>query len=169
MSVTAELGPVDPQVKYKNDATGKEEWISAQEYIRSYEELMAKAVSGEAKRIETLVQQLARYDARYMEQLKSAQALSESISVKLLQSGRLSRFDEDTIREKIKPFLLQEQTKSHSRMISMAEARQCGLKINEIELQSQLWHWLWELYVRANWAVSMRRKIVESARSGIAT
>ncbi len=60
MSATAELGPVDPQVKYRNDATGKDEWISAQEYVRSYEQLMEKALSGEAKRIETLVQQLAR-------------------------------------------------------------------------------------------------------------
>jgi len=170
MSATAELGPVDPQVKYRNDATGEKEWISAQEYIRSYEQLMEKAVSGQAKRIETLVQQLARYDARYMEQLKSAQDLSESISIKLLQSGMMSRFNKDTIREKIEPFLIQEQTKSHGRMITMAEAKQQGLKINEIQLRSELWNWLWELYIRANWAVSARsRKILESARSGIGT
>lgn len=168
MSATAELGPVDPQVKYKNDSKGKEEWISAQEYIRSYDELMEKAISGEAKRIETLVQQLARYDARYIEQLKSVQDLSESISVKLLKSGMMSRFTKDTIREKIKPFLLQEQTKSHSRMITIAEAKQHGLKMNEIRLQSQLWNWLWELFTRANWAVSARsRKILESSRSAI--
>ncbi|MHC4595692.1 MAG: SDH family Clp fold serine proteinase [Planctomycetota bacterium] len=170
MSATAELGPVDPQVKYRNDATGEKEWISAQEYVRSYEQLMEKAVSGEAKRIETLVQQLARYDARYIEQLKSAQALSESISIKLLQSGMMSRFTEDTIRSKISPFLIQAKTKSHSRMINMAEAKQHGLRINEILLQSELWNWLWELYIRANWAVSARsRKILESARSGIGT
>lgn len=170
MSSTAELGPVDPQVKYKNDATGEKEWISAQEYVRSYEQLMEKAVSGEAKRIETLVQQLVRYDARYIEQLKSAQALSESISIKLLQSGMMSRLTEKTIKEKISPFLIQEQTSSHGRMISMAEAKQHGLKINEIPLQSELWHWLWELFIRANMAVSIRsRKILESATSGIGT
>ncbi len=68
MSPTAELGPVDPQVKYHNYSTGEKDWISAQEYVRSYEQLMQKAVSGEAQRIETLVQQLARYDARFIEQ-----------------------------------------------------------------------------------------------------
>lgn len=168
MSATAELGPVDPQVKYKNDATGKEEWISAQEYIRSYDELMEKAITGEAKRIETLVQQLVRYDARYIEQLKSVQDLSESISVKLLKSGMMSRLNKDTIKERIKPFLLQEQTKSHSRMITIIEAKQYGLKMNEIGLQSQLWNWLWELFTRANWAVSVRsKKILETSISAI--
>ncbi len=34
MSKTAELGPVDPQVPYKDDA-GNERWISAEEYVRS--------------------------------------------------------------------------------------------------------------------------------------
>lgn len=170
MSPTAELGPVDPQVKYKNDATGEKEWISAQEYVRSYEQLMEKAISGEAKRIETLVQQLVRYDARYIEQLKSAQELSVSISIKLLKSGMLSRFTEEKITEKIKPFLIQKETKSHSRMITMTEAKDIGLKIKEIPLQSELWNWLWDLYVRADWAVSTRaHKVLESSLSGLIT
>lgn len=170
MSATAELGPVDPQVKYLNDATGEKDWISAQEYIRSYEQLMEKAVSGEAERIETLVQQLARYDARYIEQLKSAQALSEDISLKLLHSGMMSHLSEEKIKSKISPFLIQEKTQSHSRMITMTEAKEHGLKINEIQLQSELWNWLWELYIRANFAVSARsRKIIETSRSGVGT
>lgn len=170
MSTTAELGPVDPQVKYKNNATGEKEWISAQEYVRSYEQLMEKAVSGEAKRIETLVQQLVRYDARYIEQLKSAQELSESISIKLLKSGMMSRFTKEKINEKILPFLIQKETKSHSRMITMAEAKNIGLKVNEIPLQSELWRWLWELYVRADFAVSVHtRKVLESSLSGLVT
>lgn len=170
MSATAELGPVDPQVKYHNFAKGEKEWISAQEYIRSYEQLMEKAISGEAQRIETLVQQLERYDARYIEQLKSAQALSESISVKLLKSGMMSRLTEETIREKISPFLVQEETKSHGRMITMGEAKKHGLRIKEIPLRSELWNWLWELFVRANWSVTMHsRKVLETAISGLLT
>lgn len=170
MSPTAELGPVDPQVKYQNDATGKKEWISAQEYVRSYEQLMEMAISGKAKRIETLIQQLARYDARYIEQLKSAQKLSESISIKLLKSGMMSRLTKEKISEKISPFLIQEETQSHGRMITMAETKEIGLKISEIPLRSELWNWLWELFVRADWAVSVRsRKVLETSHSGIVT
>ena len=167
MSHTAELGPVDPQLKYVNDA-GREEWISAQEYVKSYERLMEKAISGEAKRLETLVQQLARYDARHIEQLRSAQALSESISIKLLKSGMMFRLSEDRIRERISPFLIQEQTMSHGRMITTVEAMKCGVKVKEIELRSVLWNLIWELFIRANWVVSTHsRKILESTATAL--
>lgn len=167
MSQTAELGPVDPQVEYVNDA-GKEVWISTQEYVNSYDELMNKATSGEAKRLETLVQQLARYDARHIEQLRSAQALSESISIKLLKSGMMSYLSEDKIQQRISPFLKQEETKSHGRMITLSEAKKCGIKIKEIALQSLLWEWIWELYIRGNWVVSTHsRKILESTTTAL--
>lgn len=167
MSPTAELGPVDPQVKYINDA-GKEVWISAEEYVSSYQELMQTAISGKAKRIEALVQQLTRYDARYIEQLKSAQALSENISIKLLRSGMMSQFTRATIKKKIQDFLIHKQTASHGRMITTAEARNCGLKIEEIELRSDLWNWVWELYIRASWPVSTgTSKILESTTTAL--
>lgn len=167
MSPTAELGPVDPQVKYYDD-NGKEQWISAEEYVRSYDELLDNATSGKAPRIEALLQQLARYDARYIEKLRSAQALSKSISVKLLQSGMMLGRTEDWIEKKISPFLLQKETSSHGRMITMAEARGYGLKIKGIDVRSRLWSSIWELYIRANFAVSLRcGKILESSLSSV--
>lgn len=48
MSSTAELGPVDPQVRYYDD-NSKEQWISAEEYVRSYDELLDRATSGKAQ------------------------------------------------------------------------------------------------------------------------
>jgi ATP-dependent protease ClpP protease subunit len=168
MSQTAELGPVDPQLKYIDDG-GQEQWISAAEYVRSYDKLMDKATSGQAQRLETIVQQLARYDARHIEKLRSAQDLSANISIKLLKSGMMSRYSDDTIRNRIAPFLVQQQTGSHGRMISMAEAKACGLKTTEIELRSELWGWIWELYIRADWTLSSGRciKILESDSSAL--
>lgn len=167
MSQTAELGPVDPQVQYVNDA-GKEVWISTQEYVNSYDELMNKATSGEAKRLETLVQQLTRYDARHIKQLRSAQALSESISIKLLKSGMMSYLSKNKIQERISPFLKQEETKSHGRMITMSESKKCGIKIKEIALRSLLWEWIWELFIRGDWVVSTHaRKILESTTTAL--
>jgi len=162
MSPTAELGPVDPQVQYTTDA-GVKEWIPAAEIVGSYQELMKTATSGKAKRIEALLQQLTRYDARYIERLKSDQALSEDISIKLLKSGMMSNLTEKTIKGKIKDFLIHKQTASHRRMISMNEAQKRGLKIEEIELRSDLWDLVWELYIRANWPVTTGlAKILES-------
>ena len=63
---------------------------------------------------------------------------------------------------------MQEETKAHGRMISMNEAKKMGLKVEEIALQSELWNCLCELFVRANWVVSVRsRKIMETTLSGI--
>lgn len=166
MSPTAELGPVDPQIKYFSDtiiSDNKGQWISAEEYVNSYEKLLKEATSGKAKRIEALIQQLSRYDARYIEQLISAQALSENISIKLLKTGMMSTFAEKTIKTKIKNFLIHKQTASHGRMITMAEAQECGLKVEEIKLKSELWNWIWEIFVRADWVVSVHsKKILES-------
>lgn len=161
MSPTAELGPVDPQIKYVDDS-GEKQWISAEEYVTSYEKLVEDATSGKAKRIEALVQQLARYDARHIEKLRSAQFLSGKISIKLLKNGMMSRCSEATIEKRIKSFLIHEHTASHGRMITMAEAKKCGLRIKEIELRSDLWEWIWELYVRGNFRVSRARKLIES-------
>lgn len=168
MGATAELGPVDPQLKYIDDK-GLEVWISAEEYVRSYDRLMELAISGEAKRLETLLQQLSRYDSRHIEQLKSSQELSKKIAIKLLKAGMMSKRKEEEIEKAIAVFLVQKEAMAHGRMISMKEAQNCGLAVKEIRLQSDLWNWLWEIFIRGNWVVSNRqtRKILESANSSV--
>jgi len=167
MSPTAELGPVDPQVKYINDL-GQETWISAEEYVSSYQSLLDRAVSDEVSRVEAIVQQLTRYDSRHIEQLKSAQALSENISIKLLKHGMMLKDSEATIKKNIVNFLIHKKTASHGRMITLEEAKKCGLKVEEIPLRSNLWNWIWELFIRADWVVSVHsNKILESNETAL--
>ncbi|MGA2173255.1 MAG: hypothetical protein ABSG82_09660 [Sedimentisphaerales bacterium] len=128
---------------------------------------MDKAISGKAKRLEALIQQLSRYDARYIQQLKSAQSLAEDISIKLLTSGMMPKLSKKTIKKKILIFLIHKQTGSHGRMISAEEAEKCGLNIKKIALDSDLWRNLWELYLRADWAVSHQHKLLESSTCGL--
>jgi len=168
MSRTAELGPVDPQMTYTNSEFGRRVPISAEEYVRSYQQLMDRGTSGQAKRLEPIMLQLQRYDARFIEQLRSWQALSESISIRLLKSGMMAKYSEKEIKRRISAFLVQKKTRSHGRMITMGEAAKYGLAVDEIELQSELWSWIWELYIRADCAVSTRcSKILESATTGL--
>ena len=168
MSPTAELGPVDPQVAY-NPMGGEDVlWISAAEYIRSYDKLMNRGTSGDVKRLEPIIQQLARFDARFIEQLQSAQKLAEDISIKLLQGGMMKDGNEDAIRKKISPFLVQEETASHGRMIHARGAKKCGLKVETIGLRSNIWDLIWELYVRSDWTVKNRcAKLIESSKSAL--
>jgi ClpP class serine protease len=167
MSKTAELGPVDPQLTFKDD-TGRAVFISAQEYVRSYQKLIDEAVSDKPKRIEPYIQQLNRYDSRYIEKLISAQALSKDISIRLLKSGMMSHLKKEEIETKIQDFLSQVRTSSHGRMINYAGAKECGLNVHLIDLRSGLWNAVWELYVRGDYAVTnVCKKVIESSVSGL--
>lgn len=169
MSSTSELGPVDPQVPYLDDNKFRR-WISAEEYVRSYSTLMTQASDGKAKRIEPFIQQLGRFDARFIEGLLSAQSLSRDISVRLLKSSMMQKEAVARIEKKIGVFLSQRKTSSHGRMISCEESRACGLKVTPIDLHSPSWNVLWELYVRSDWAVSHRAtKLIESSTSAVYT
>ena len=172
MSNTAELGPVDPQVAYWPEGIDQKPenqiWTSAEEYVRSYDNLMKAATAAVHQRIEPFVQQLSRYDSRFIEQLKSAQQLAKDISVRMLASGMMEGLPPAEIEQKIKVFLSQEKTSAHGRMINAKEATECGLKIKTIDLQCPVWHILWELYVRSDWSVTNRcGKLIETSRSGV--
>jgi ATP-dependent protease ClpP protease subunit len=173
MSPTAELGPVDPQVPYWSVPNpGPEDrprWISAEEYLRSYEDLIREASNGKAQRIEPFIQQLGRYDARYMEQLRSLRALSADISVRLLQSDMMKGRSTKAIQKAIDVFLTQKKTSSHGRMINSQEAKTCGLNVTQIALNSTVWHCVWELFIRSKTAVDHCGKLIETAESAIRT
>ena len=100
--------------------------------------------------------------------LAKVHALSENISIKLLKSGMMSKTEEKMIKRKIKNFLVHKQTSAHSRMITMEEAKNCGLNIEKLELCSELWNLIWELYIRANWVVSSRaKKLIETQEASV--
>jgi len=171
MAKSAELGPVDPQITYVNDA-GVKRYISAEEYIRSYETLMEQASSGEAKRIEPFLQQLNRYDSREIEQFRSHAKAAEDISISLLKEGMMSKKAVSTIKKDINIFLSQQGKSSHGRMISADEAKGMGLEIDLIELGSTLWKNSWELFVRTNWMVSSQSgnncgKVIETSDASV--
>lgn len=171
MGDTAELGPVDPQLRYK-DSAGELRQISAEEYVRSYNDLVQQACMLPGPHIEPFLQQLERYDARLVEQLRSAQSLAEDISIRLLKSSMMKGLDDDVIKKQIAVLLKQEITHAHGRMITPAEAKSCGLNIKTIDLHSEIWNTIWELYVRSNWCVTTDpgpAKLIESVKSSVAS
>ena len=97
------------------------------------------------------LQQLGNYDARDIEELRSALELSKDISVRALKSGMMSEIkQEDTIRKKIEVFLTPEKSKSHGRAIYAKEAKECGLNIETKPLKNETWSKIYELYYRIN-------------------
>lgn len=147
MSSTSELGPVDPQIRVG------ERYFAAHEIIEAYNDLMRKANKTTGK-VDPYLQQLYRYDATQIRWVKSAQELSESIAVKSLQTGMLSKLKDAQIKRKISPFLNPSYTKVHGRPIYPDVAKGCGLSVTEYALDSPIWQDIWTLYIRCNYLVS---------------
>lgn len=161
MTQTATLGPISTQVLRK-EPDGEMGQYSAHAILKSYDDLMEKAVNTEGH-LEPYLQQLSRYNAMEIEELRTAESLAEDIAVRWLKEGMLSRFSEDEIKEKISIFLKPEATKAHGRDIHYDEAQKCGLNVELVKHNTPLWHSVAELYTRADhYVCSDYCKLVES-------
>ena len=161
MTQTATLGPIGTQVLRK-EPDGEMNQYSAHAILKSYDDLMEKAVNTEGH-LEPYLQQLSRYNAKEIEELRTAESLAADIAVRWLKEGMLSRFSEDEIKEKISIFLNPEATKAHGRDIHYDEVQKCDLNVELVKHNTQLWNSVAELYTRANYYVcSDYCKLVES-------
>ncbi len=139
--------------------------VPAHEVIESFDDLMEKAEQTEGK-LAPFLQQLERYDATKIRNIKSMQDTCTSIAVRTLKGGMMSNDDESVILEKIKQFLDPKRTGVHARPIYPDAAEECGLNVSMQELRGDLWGIIWDLYVRLNHVTSkMFGKIVESEES----
>lgn len=165
MGPTSELGPVDPQIAI-NDS-GISRVISAFHVVVSFEDLFDRARMEEGN-LEPYLQQLAKYDASIIQQYKAAIALSEDISIQALASEMMKGEDNATIRDRIKMFLTPETTKTHGRPIFQEKAQECGLAVDVMDPDSDIWHLLYELYIRTSQYVSSKvAKCVESKHDSL--
>ncbi len=161
MTQTSTLGPIGTQV-LKKGPDGTLEQYSAHAIIKSYDDLMMKAVSTEGH-LEPYLQQLSRYNAMEIEELRRAEDLAADIAIRWLKEGMLSGMSKSQIERKISIFLKPEATKAHGRDIHCDEAEKSGLKIELIHHNTPLWHTITELYTRADhYVCSEYCKLVES-------
>lgn len=164
MAATSELGPIDPQIPVFDQAGNLTNYLAAHEIIESYEKLMKEANKTKG-RIDPYMDQLARYDAREIRRIRSAQQLSETVAVSCLKTGCFKGLTETKIKNKIKPFLDPKYTKVHGRPIYHDVTQACGLNVKKHELKSSLWQLVWNLYVRLGHVLSTTSaKVVESSQ-----
>lgn len=163
MSKTSELGPIDPQILINDERGRPIRYQAAHEVLESYNGLMKQANQSKG-RLEPFLQQLARFDARDIRSIISAQQLSESIAITLLKSGVLNGLPPKQIKSKIRPFLDPRHTKVHGRPIYYDIAEKCGLDIKLFENRDVVWQTVWQLYVRMNYVVTHNAaKVIESS------
>ncbi len=161
MGVSSELGPVDPQY-IVSDEKGQRKSYSVHNIVRSYEDLFKRATT-EKGNLQPYIQQLANYHSWDIEEFKSLCALSSNIAVRALISGMMHDKTEEEIKKKISLFLTPEKVKVHERPIYSPEASDCGLKIESVNVNKELWKTIYELYMRTDNYVSTRAtKCIES-------
>lgn len=160
MSKTSEPGPIDPQFPIQKE--NKRMNVALCNLVQSYRELFDQAVSTKGN-LQPFLQQLANYDAREIKEFEAAIELAEDVAIRALQSGMLKGLSREEIKKKIKIFLTPEETKSHGRSIFFEEAKKCGLKVELMDLKSNLWKLSYELFVRTyNYTYTRAAKCIEN-------
>jgi hypothetical protein len=151
MGPTSELGPVDPQVTIVDGGLLRR--ISAFHIVQSYETLFHDAIV-ETGNLEPYLQQLARYDASIISAHQSDIRLSRDISIGALKAGMMSELSEEDIERRIEVFLTPTEAKTHGRPIFPTRARDCGLNVQVIDAEQEVWQHIYELYIRLDHYVS---------------
>jgi hypothetical protein len=161
MAPPSELGPVDPQIIREED--GQTKWFSAFSLVTGYKTLFNDAVNTKGN-VEPYVQQLARYDIRDINTWEGFIRASKDIAIKVLASGMMSGTSPQEIERKIQVFLDPSAgTQLHGRAIYSAEAKSCGLTVEDLDVKSSHWNAIYELHYRTEMYVNTRvAKVVES-------
>jgi Serine dehydrogenase proteinase len=152
MAAPSELGPVDPQI-LSRESDGYRQ-CSAHSLVFGYTKLFDEAVKSKGN-LEPFIQQLKNYDVRDINGYVDLMKLSESIAVKVLKSGCMASKSHNAIKKLIEVFLDPKKgTISHSRSINRDEARKCGLCIEDLDVRSESWRAIYDLYARTEMFVS---------------
>lgn len=88
--------------------------------------------------IEPFLQQLQKFNAVHVAELRQASKLSEDIAISSLKRGMLKGKEDEEIRALIKPFTDPEITMSHGRGINDYQAEECQLIVEKIGLETEL-------------------------------
>ena len=121
--------------------------------------------------MEPYLQQLANYDAREIEEYKSIMELSGDIAVKCLRKGMMKKLKVADIKKKISRFLTPKKSKVHGRPIYANEALRCGLNIEVLPVDDELWQLIYKLHRRLDNYVSTKNtaKCLETKETSAST
>ncbi len=153
MSPISELGPIDPQVPFDLTGSGEESWVATHDVINTYQELFNQAMALTEGSMEPHLQQLQKFNAVHIQALIQATKLAKDIAVSALQSGMLNGKSTTDIEKLIERFIDPDLTYSHGRGINSVQAKECGLNIEEIPLDAELWKVIWGLYMKSKYVV----------------
>lgn len=167
MGATAELGPLDAQVP--RTIGGQRRYMPAQAIVASYDDLLAQAARlPREARIEPYLQQLKRFDASDIAELRRLSALLGDVARRALQAGLMRQQEPAAIERCVQFLTTVDQTMTHGRALFPETLQQQGLAVEVLPLDGRLWELVFQLYLRTDHYVSTTAsKTIEAARHGL--
>jgi 2-succinyl-5-enolpyruvyl-6-hydroxy-3-cyclohexene-1-carboxylate synthase len=147
MTATAELGPIDIQIPWKDKL------VPAHVVVSSYEELMEKGINlPKDQRMEPILQQLQEFNAPEIEHLKNARDLSMEIADKVLKEGMLAGVRKKELDHIMHEFIIPKKLKNHGRPIFFSDLKQIDtqerLSIELLSNEDEIYSTVHEYHMR---------------------
>ena len=145
MGHTSELGPIDPQIM-KPLANGSFTFVPAYALINTLESIKKKIEDKEPYQMYLPI--LSNIDPEMIDICTKVIAESKEIAEEWLKKYML-KSDGTKAKRIVEDLSSTKVFKTHSKMISVADAKKIGLKINLLKRTDELWKLIWELYYRS--------------------
>jgi len=156
MTETAEVGPIDPQMRMQTPQGPISRPAAA--WVDAYLDLvnkMQQAIVGKQPH-HPFAEMLRKLDPSWIQVCLKARQLAEKIALDYLHKYMLEGKSEDEVRDVVKNFLTEGEEFSHGRAIRAEKAKAYGLNVETIEKDSRLWEAITTLHARCEHFVQTR-------------
>lgn len=170
MGYLAELGPIDPQIPIVLP-TGQVQLIPARAYIGGLDSIRDRILK-RREPVQIFLPILSQIRPDVLKFCEDAIDNSREFAEKWLKMGMLKN-DPQQAEKVAKELATGEKYKTHGKVINFKEANdELKLNVELIDNQSELWHLIWELYLRSIQALQdtpggMGAKLFESDSSSV--
>ena len=158
LAPTAELGPIDPQMRMQTPQGAMLRPAAA--WIDAYRDLvneMQKAMTATPPRPpHPFVELLRKLDPSWIQVCLKARQLAQRIAIDYLHKYMLPDRTLSDVTSVVKNFLTEGEEFSHGRAIRSSKAKEFGLKVEALEANSELWRAVFTLHARCEHYVQAR-------------
>jgi hypothetical protein len=156
MTPTAEIGPIDPQMRMQTPQGPISR--SAAAWVDAYRDLvnkMQQAIVGNQPP-HPYAEMLRKLDPSWIQVCLKARQLAEKIAADYLRKHMLNGRTPDEVQAVVKHFLTEGEEFAHGRAIRSEKAREYGLAVETIEQGAPLWAAVVTLHARCEHYVQTR-------------
>lgn len=149
MSPTSKMGPIDPQMVYQTDSGTT--LRPAKSFVEAYQELVRstqQAVVNDTPP-DPFLHQLSQTDLSWVIECARAREATETIAQDLLKLSMMEGEDDEEVEAAVEEIIELGEQVHHGRPFYYGQADDLGLEVEEMDLESEEWEAVWELFVRA--------------------